>query len=299
MTSPGVEEAGWRIDGCTLSGLVASPPQPPRATVLLLHGGGGSAAYWNGPLDASSSFLRLGARLGYQMIAIDRPGYGASYGLVGDAVRADRQVATISHLADAIRREKEVGAGYFLVGFSQGAVITAHLAAAGLPNGLLGIEIAGLPYHFKEGLVDRDQLMALGHLPDQTWPQRRALAFGPDGTFDPAVERLEGGLRQPVPAAEIIDAADSPTSLPRLAARITVPVEYTVAEFEASSDGGLDVLEDVRPLFTATPRLSLHPQVGAGHCLSLHYVARAYHLRVLAFFDEVMAMRNSAGGSWR
>lgn len=34
-------------------------------------------------------------------------------------------------------------------------------------------------------------------------------------------------------------------------------------------------------------------QVASGHNISLHLVARAYHLRAIAFFDEVLATATS------
>jgi hypothetical protein len=42
-------------------------------------------------------------------------------------------------------------------------------------------------------------------------------------------------------------------------------------------------------LFTSSPRVVLEWQRDSGHNISLHRVARAYHLRAVAFFDEVLA----------
>lgn len=62
-----------------------------------------------------------------------------------------------------------------------------------------------------------------------------------------------------------------------------------MAEFENSSNGGPAVLARGVSLFTNSPRVVSHLQVGSGHNISLHKVARAYHLRALAFFDEVLS----------
>ncbi|MGE0879543.1 MAG: hypothetical protein AB7L13_12050 [Acidimicrobiia bacterium] len=53
----------------------ALPSGPPRAAILALHGY--TANYLDDPLDDSASLLRIGADLGYRVIARDRPEYGA------------------------------------------------------------------------------------------------------------------------------------------------------------------------------------------------------------------------------
>jgi len=286
-----VTQHTWDISGITISGLVAAPPTHPRATVLALHGGGYSAGYWDDPLESGASLLRLGAQLGYRVVAVDRPGYGASYGLVADAVRANRQAALIGELGTRLAAEGALGAGLFLIGHSQGSVIAVHLAADDALPDLLGLEIAGLPYRFRSELVDLEVLTATDFLPYNPWERRRNLFYGPADTFDQRAEAADEAVIRPIPAAEIIDAVDAPRTLPLLAPKITVPVQYTVAEFEVSSEGGLGVLEDVRPLFSASPRFVPQAQMGSGHNISLHRVARAYHLRAFAFFDEVLAGR--------
>ncbi len=51
-----------------------------RATVVALHGGGMSAGYFDGQAHPDLSLLTLGARLGFTVLAVDRPGYGLSAG---------------------------------------------------------------------------------------------------------------------------------------------------------------------------------------------------------------------------
>jgi hypothetical protein len=53
--------------------------------------------------------------------------------------------------------------------------------------------------------------------------------------------------------------------------------------------GGRDGLERYGALFTSSPRAVPEWQRASGHNISLHRVARAYHLRAVAFFDEVLA----------
>jgi pimeloyl-ACP methyl ester carboxylesterase len=92
----------WSACGLDLSGL-EGPVESPLATILALHGGGYSAAYWDHPLDRTASLLKLGPSVGYRVVAIDRPGYGASRGLTGDDVRISRQAEVILEVANQIR----------------------------------------------------------------------------------------------------------------------------------------------------------------------------------------------------
>ena len=278
----------WEVGGQRLSGTDSRPAGAPRATIVALHGGGYSAGYWDHPLDPAASLLTLGPALGYRVVAIDRPGYGASHGLVGDSVRADRQTEIVLDLIDMLRADSDTGAAVFLIGHSMGAVLALHMAASARTGAVAGLDISGLPFFFDETLADRRQLASLDFLPGNSREFRRALFYGPDGTFDTDMIAAEERLIRPIPAAEIIDAVECPVSTTVLAPKITVPVRITRAEFDGSSGGGREGLESCGALFTSAPRVELAWQRASGHNISLHHVARAYHLRALAFFDEAL-----------
>ena len=65
------------VDGVPMSGLI-SEAQDPRAVVVAFHGGASTAAYFDCPGHPRLSLLRIGVALGYTVVALDRPGYGAS-----------------------------------------------------------------------------------------------------------------------------------------------------------------------------------------------------------------------------
>jgi pimeloyl-ACP methyl ester carboxylesterase len=190
----------------------ARPVGAPRATIVALHGGGYSAGYWDHPLDPAASLLTLGPALGYRVVAIDRPGYGASHGLVRDSVRADLQTEIAADLIDTLRTDSDTGAGVFLIGHSMGAVLALHMAASARAGAIAGLDISGLPFVFDETLADKQQLANLDYLPDNSREFRRALFYGPDGTFDADMIAAEERLIRPIPAAEIIDAVECPVS---------------------------------------------------------------------------------------
>jgi len=53
------------------------------------------------------------------------------------------------------------------------------------------------------------------------------------------------------------------------------------------------MLAHIRSLTPDCTRLITTMQAGSGHNISLHHVARAYHPRALAFFDEARVLRQT------
>jgi pimeloyl-ACP methyl ester carboxylesterase len=134
------------------------------------------------PLDPAAWLLTLASALGYRVVAIDRPGYGASHGLVRDSVRADRQTEIVLDLIDMLRADSDTGAAVFLIGHSMGAVLAPHMAASAHAAAIAGLDISGLPFVFDEALADKQQLASLDFLPDNNQEFRRALFYGPVST---------------------------------------------------------------------------------------------------------------------
>jgi pimeloyl-ACP methyl ester carboxylesterase len=77
--------------------------------------------------------------------------------------------------------------------------------------------------------------------------------------------------------------------LEAIAPRITAPVRFTFGDHERMwpiDDGSLD---ELRTLFTSSPRVETCIQAGAGHNVSLSHPARAYHERALDHAAECVA----------
>lgn len=134
---------------------------------------GRGARQWDHPLDPAASLLTLGPALGYRVVAIDRPGYGALHGLVRDSVRADRQTEIVLDLIDMLRADSNTGAAVFLNGHSMGAVLALHMAASARAAAIAGLDISGMPFVFDEALANKQQLANLDFLPDNSREFRR------------------------------------------------------------------------------------------------------------------------------
>jgi pimeloyl-ACP methyl ester carboxylesterase len=275
------------VGGIPISGLLAAVPQP-RAVLVALHGGGTTSAYFDCPGHPQSSLLRIAAALGYTVLALDRPGYGSSYTADPDRLadprnRLDLVFGAIeAHLAGLPR-----GAGIFLASHSAASEITLRMAGDERGAGVLGIEFAGAGYIFQPEVQDLfEGLRAAGRRPrvpaERLWRPNRL--YPPD---------ILGGKRigAPRPPHETNPASHwSADTFPDLAARIRIPVRYTVGDHESVWRNDPEYLAGVPALFSAAPRVVVNQQWHTGHNISVGYTARAYHLGLLSFVAECVAV---------
>ncbi|MEV7525563.1 alpha/beta fold hydrolase [Streptomyces sp. NPDC091371] len=282
--APEVRDIVLDAAGVPLSALLAEPRHtPPRAVVVAIHGGGMSAGYFDSRARPGLSLLRLGAELGYTVLAVDRPGYGRSASALPEGQNLDDQAATLSAaLADFAARH-DTGAGFFLVAHSNGGKLALATAQEGGPD-LLGLDVSGLGTRFA---VDVNQLPG----PDGHGDWRRH--WGALRLYPPDAFRLSGALVRPVPLREAREGPLWPDLYPGIAAFVRVPVRFTFAEHERwwrFDEQAVAALK--RPL--AAPRVTVDLQPDAGHNISLGWAARTYHLRALGFLEECLLAKDAA-----
>lgn len=282
--------------GLRLSARIArAEGSAPSATVLALPGGGYLSNYWDNAVDPGASLLTLGAKLGYNVISIDRPGYGRSVGLSDEEQLLDPQADRLAQLVSDLSKAIDVGAGVFLIGHSMGGILALMIAALQRNPSLLGVDASGVPRRFTPAMAAavEESLEQLRKAPVvATAEQKAPLFYGPSGSYDPRMIEEEGQWSAPCPPAEMADATlNWPDRFAAIAARIRVPVQYTLGEFEMVTDNSPEALAATAREFTASPRVVVHRQTLSSHNVSLHRVSRAYHLRAFAFFDEVLVAR--------
>ncbi|QFG27572.1 alpha/beta hydrolase [Actinomadura sp. WMMB 499] len=282
------------VDGVPMSALVAAVPRP-RAVVLALHGGAVSPAYFDAPGHPRLSLLRTGAALGFTVVALARPGYGASAPHAERVARAERRVDLAYGAVHALLGPAPRGAGLFVLAHSVGSELAVRMAARGNGDGLLGLEMSGTGrrHHDRAAALlgpgdgNRDRLPPAGSIRHLIWGPEHLY---PDGTIG------HPALRSAAPAYEGGVVAGWNSDLPELAARVRVPVRYTLAEHETVWRPGRAALEEVAALFTAAPRVAVDEQAGGGHNLSLGFAAAAYHWKALAFAEECAAAADETSG---
>nr|UYD71618.1 thioesterase [Streptomyces sp.] len=273
-------------DGLRLSALLALPQQlPPRAVVVAVHGGGMRAGYFDSRARPGHSLLTLGAELGYAVLAVDRPGYGASAAQLPQGQSLADQSATLRAALTDFARNQERGAGYFVVAHSNGGKLALALAAGHEPGtDLVGLDISGLGTHLA---VEPHDLPG----PDRPGTWRRH--WGPLRLYPPEAFGQCRDVVAPVPALEAQEAARWPQIYQDIAARVRVPVRFTFAEQEQWWHQDEQALRALRaPL--AAPHVVIDRQPDAGHNISLGWASRTYHLQALAFLEKCLLARETA-----
>jgi pimeloyl-ACP methyl ester carboxylesterase len=276
------------VDGVPMSALVAEVADP-RAVIVAVHGGATSAAYFDCPGNPRLSLLRLAAAQGYTAIALDRPGYGASALYADEMADPQRRVALARGAVDKIVTDGARGAGVFLLAHSAGCELALRMAVADDAGDVVGLELAGtgLRYH-------PDALAVIKEATVTSRPAGlRDLLWQPIALYPPDV--LTGALSAPGVAYESAVTANWTTrDFADLAARVSVPVEFSIADHESVWESGPGAVGAITALFTAAPRIVINEMADSGHNLSVGLTAGDYHQRVLSF---ISACVTAAGDS--
>ncbi|MET7770864.1 alpha/beta hydrolase [Nocardia sp. NPDC005366] len=299
-----VHQIEFGVGGLTLSAVAGEPSGECRGALLALHGGGARAAYWDSPVSSADSLVRLASELGWRVLAPDRPGYGASYGIGLDtgaqAELVEQVVATWLESEAAAIPETPV----VVVGHSLGAIVALRVAARARIGGLAGVAVGGVPllYTKQQTLGLRSAITDGVHLRHERPLEARKVSpgdwYGPAGSFDERILEFRGDLVSSTPSAEFVDARDAPDLLPRLMRDISVPVQWAVAEHELTTAPSGELLTAAQSHLRRAASVDYVTVRGSGHNLSLGGRARSYHLRVLAFAEAARASFLGAGSSF-
>ncbi|WP_312870316.1 alpha/beta fold hydrolase [Streptomyces himalayensis] len=277
------------VDGIPLSALVCEAPRP-RAVIVALHGGGTTSMYFDCPGHPRLSLLRTGAALGFTVVALDRPGYGASADYAAKVTDTARRVDLGHAAVEELLAGRSRGAGVFLLAHSAGCELAVRMASDERGRELLGLAIGGfgreLDAHAKQ-VLDRTDEEAGGDV--RPARGRRAVLWGPSRLYAPDVYR-GAAISSPSPPYETEDRPWR-TEYPELAARLRIPVHISLGDHETVWRSGPAALAEIASLFTASPRVSVNEQTESGHNLSLGLAALAYHLKVLSFVEECAVRR--------
>lgn len=269
------------VDGVPMSGLVARV-EDPRAVIVAVHGGATSSAYFDCPGHPELSLLRLAAAQGFTTIALDRPGYGASAVYADEFTDTARRVASAIGAVDKILGEGDRGAGLFLVGHSAGCELALRMTTS-RPD-VIGVALAGTGLRYSAGAKDIISAATATTRPAGL----RDLLWQPTELYPPDV--LTGALSAPGVAYEReLTAHWARRNFPEIAARVRVPVEFSVAEHEMVWESTPESLAAIAGLFTAAPRVIVNEMADSGHNLSVGLTAQVYHRNVLSFIEECIA----------
>lgn len=189
VSAPAAIDAG----PLTLSARIRRPHQKPRGVIVALHGGTYDSSYYNTGAD---SLLDLAAALGYLIVAVDRPGYGATYGADPGLLTFDSQTAILSRALHHVWTDIGQGASLVLVGHSIGGMLALCVAAARPAVPLRGVEVSGMGELWQPGLREMWSSL-IGDAAEVTVPAdaHNQVMYGPEGTFDVAQQAKFTALR--------------------------------------------------------------------------------------------------------
>ncbi|OBB17165.1 thioesterase [Mycobacteriaceae bacterium 1482268.1] len=266
-----------------MSALVASVPEP-KAVIVAIHGGATSAVYFDCPGRPELSLLRSAAAGGYTAIALDRPGYGASAFYHDQMTEPERRVGFALGAVGKILGESSWGAGLFVLAHSAGCELGLRMVVDERATDVLGVELSGTGLRYGE-----EAKMVISKATATSRPAGlRDLLWEPTDLYPPEV--LTGGLSAPGAPYEADVTANWPRrDFPKTAGRVTVPVEFSVAEHERVWETTPEATAAIAALFTSSPTVVVNEIPDSGHNLSVGWSAGQYHRRVLAFVDECTA----------
>jgi pimeloyl-ACP methyl ester carboxylesterase len=279
----GTDEYTAAAAGGDLRGLVRRA-RDQRGVIVALHGTGINAGYWDAP---GVSLLDLAPELGYTVVALNRPGYAPSS---GSPMSVLRQAPLLLSALERVGVDFGVE-GLCLMGHSAGAIVALSCAAQARRGLLHAVDVSGAPLRWREAQRTSFSAMAvtaaLSDIPLGSPASRRSGFL--EGAFDDDVFDYAEGIISPIPAAEVPDPTTFIEEVAQVCRSITVPLRVSVAEHDATSVGGPDGVAIAEEAFPACPWLEVRLQRGTSHNISLHRVARAYHLGAIAFFDDVLS----------
>lgn len=280
------------VEGVPMSLLIAEA-EDPKAVVVAFHGGASTAAYFDCPGHPRLSLLRLGATLGFTVVALDRPGYGSSAPYPDAVAHPEQRVTLANGALDKVLGSKPRGAGVFVLGHSAGCEMAVRMASD--PDGrridLIGLELAGTGLRYADAAREILKATTATHRPSGL----RELLWQPAELYPPEVLSGMTNSASGAPYETEMTMNWPRQDFPSLAAQVRVPVQFSVAEHERVWRTDPEAVREIAELFTASPRFVHHRQPGAGHNMSLSHSAQDYHRKVLSFVEDCVAHRDKPG----
>ncbi|MDJ0362462.1 alpha/beta hydrolase [Rhodococcus sp. H29-C3] len=268
-----VERVDLSSGDIRLTGLFASPTTSPRATIVAVHGLGMTARYFDYRALAGQSFLEFASESGYNVVSVNRPGYGGSSSFSDGMSTIEMQADALASCVNSFLEHRDVGAGVIMMAHSFGCKVALSLSSRSLLRDLIGIELSSCGYRYEPGV----RLDFSSHY--RNWGPLRLY---PPGTF----LTLKDILATP-PEQEIAEAARWTQIFPTLAKNIRVPIRLTFGEYEGWWRHDKDALLEIQELLDSSPMVAVEQHPDAGHNIGLGISAHEYHLKALNFFDTL------------
>jgi pimeloyl-ACP methyl ester carboxylesterase len=252
--------------------------------LVALHGGTYTSVYFEVAGGPFGSFIDIANRNGFDVLTIDRPGYGVSDLLPEDS----NTFAAQAQLLDEVIADSgsHYGTdGVVLAGHSIGGMIALEIAARQPDWKLLGVTATGMGARIPPGgAAEQLGSAPLAGVIDLPVPDREAVMFGPAGSVSQAGREAARTSYAPTPFVELKLAPVWARTRPdEVAPRVTVPVHNVLAEFDALWDSSPEALTDFETRFAGGAGASSTIAQGVGHSIDHHLKGAATQLQQFAF----------------
>jgi pimeloyl-ACP methyl ester carboxylesterase len=260
---------------------IAAEGQEGLPLLVCIPGGSYNARYFDAP---GYSLLETAHANGFPIVALDRPGYGASDPLEGETSFSRNADVLNSAIAELWKKYSDRSPGIVLVGHSMGGAIALHIAARPRTWPLLGVSISAIHTDAPGSVTQAWNSMPDGAVIEFSADQRIQFMYGPEDTFEADIVEKASAACEPIPVAELREVvAGWIQDFPVIAAQVDVPIQYALAEHEqlwVSSDANVQSFADA---FTSSPMVISERVAGAGHNIDHHRTGPQFHLGQLAF----------------
>lgn len=249
----------------------------PRVLQVAIHGNSYDHRYWDaGTVNGRDySYADFMTARGYDVLAFDLPGTGASSRPPGDKVSLEWVAENLASSIEGLRADDARGAGLIsrvaLVGHSLGTIVSVYMQARWPIADLLVATGTGyLPGEgvssFGAGVRDAAMSEPYASLP----PDERRKAFYHQPMTDPAVIDFDNRkLRNEMPRRLWTDCLDARADLPASGVeKISCPVLIQLGEYDQVLLGRH--LDAERRLWTGAVDVVLDHVDDVGHCFNLH-----------------------------
>lgn len=266
----------------TWTGKLARGGNGDLPVLLAIHGGTYNCDYFDVP---NYSLMDRAVAQGFDVLAVDRPGYRGSTPLADTPTMIEANAAILNTdlpplLAQLGLQDRPV----FLIGHSIGGAIALTLAAHHSGWQLAGVAVSGVG-----DLTPPESAENYAHLPQQYFvelptPMKDTLMFGPSDSHAADMPAASHMANTQVPRSELLDITSGWLDrVAGIAAQIAVPVHYRQGEHEKLWVNGQDRVDAFAQLFTASPWVDAALVSNAGHCIDFHNAGANFQSAQLNF----------------
>ncbi len=271
-----------KIGGQALSGKLARGGDAALPVIVAIHGGTYTCDYFDVP---GHSLLDRATARGFDIVALDRPGYGQSTALpeVPGIIQTNAE-ALNALLPELLDRLGLGGRPVFLIGHSIGGAIALTLAAIARGWRLTGVAMSGVGAETPPESAEAYAQFPKVYFVELPAPMKDVVMFGPAGSYAPDMPQASHVANTTVPLAELLDITGGWLDRAAgIAGAITVPVHYRQGEHEKLWLNSPERVADFGRLFTASPRVDAQMVADAGHCIDFHHAGAAFQTAQLDF----------------